>query len=86
MSTCLSHRPGIVARKLHQCAFCCTRIEVGSKYDRTCGVSEGDFWTTHAHPECTEKFDSLPHFEKEEWCDGGQWEPLFDRPQNGGPR
>lgn len=52
MSTCLSERKGVRARRTYRCALCGELIEAGSRYDKRAGVNYGDFWEMKMHPEC----------------------------------
>ena len=52
MSTVLSQKEGIKARKTHQCVFCQELINAGELYDKRNGVDGGDMWTMKMHPEC----------------------------------
>ena len=52
MSTVLSEKDGIKARKTHQCVFCQELINAGELYDKRNGVDGGDMWTMKMHPEC----------------------------------
>jgi hypothetical protein len=77
MSTILTDKQGVKARKNHRCIFCCEGIPVGSIYDYRTGSDCGDFWQMRMHPECN-KF-SHDHW-NEDWedslgCDG----PEFSR-------
>lgn len=45
-------------RKNHRCGWCGTRIEAGSAASHSSGVSDGDFWSDHYHPECQAAIDS----------------------------
>jgi len=52
MSTLLSSKNGVKARKPHRCCLCGERINVGDTQDRRTGISDGSVWTMHMHPEC----------------------------------
>ena len=52
MSTLLSSKNGVKARKPHRCCLCGERINAGDTQDRRTGVSDGRVWTMHMHPEC----------------------------------
>jgi hypothetical protein len=52
MSTVLSCKDGVIAKKRHHCCFCFESINPGEKYDKRSGVNDGDIWTMHMHPEC----------------------------------
>jgi hypothetical protein len=53
MSTYLSSKNGVKARKPHRCCLCGARIAVGEIHDTRTGVIEGDgFWTMRMHPDC----------------------------------
>lgn len=76
MSTILSDQQGIMARKKHQCCFCFEPIFVGEKYNRRSGVSDGDMWTMHMHPECNAY--ATKHLSHDDYEDLS--ERSFDRP------
>jgi len=52
MSTCLSSKDGVKARKPHRCCLCGQRIDAGELYDARTGVGDGCMWTMKMHPEC----------------------------------
>lgn len=52
MSVCLTIKDGVKARKRHHCSFCFEGINPGDLYDKRTGVSDGDMFTMHMHPEC----------------------------------
>ncbi len=52
MSTLLSSKNGVKARKPHRCCLCGERIEVGDTKDTRTGISDGQVWTMQMHPEC----------------------------------
>lgn len=53
MSTMLSFKDGVKARKKHRCCLCGESIAVGEIHDTRTGVDGGDgFWTMRMHPEC----------------------------------
>ena len=53
MSTCISWKDGVKARKSYLCCLCAEGIAVGGLHDTRTGVATGDgFWTMRMHPEC----------------------------------
>lgn len=54
MSTYLSERTGVRARKQHRCFLCGEPICQNSEYDRRTGVERGEILTMAMHPECNE--------------------------------
>lgn len=53
MSTYLSSREGVKARKRYRCDLCGEDIAVGELHDTRTGVETGTgFWTMRMHPEC----------------------------------
>ena len=77
MSTVLSFKDGIKARKLHRCAFCCERIEIGDIQDIRVGVQEGEgIWKMHMHPEC-HAFEDYADLTDDDYEDMS--EPLWKR-------
>lgn len=64
------------AAKRYQCYYCGQPIEKGESYGRRTGVSYGDFWTMHYHPECDDY--AVEHWDEGDWechCTGD-----FERP------
>lgn len=60
MSTLLSRREGVKARKQYRCSFCGERIAIGELHDTRTGVVQGDgFWTMRMHPEC-HRYEQTP--------------------------
>lgn len=77
MSTYLSSKDGVKARKPHRCCLCGERINVGDTQDTRTGVGDGVMWTMHMHPECHA-------YEKETGTVDPDWyedvsEPAFER-------
>lgn len=53
MSTYISSREGVKARKQYRCCLCGEGIAVGELHDTRTGIQAGDgFWTMRMHPEC----------------------------------
>lgn len=48
-----------VARKPRRCETCRAKIEPGSVYVRTAGVSDGDFYTGSQHEDCALLWNAL---------------------------
>lgn len=77
MSTCLSSKDGVRARKQKWCALCNEPINVGDLKDVRSGVGDG-FWTMHMHPEC-HRYEQSPEKPVDwEWYECGG-EPAFER-------
>lgn len=66
MSTCLSQRNGTKARKPHYCALCGERINIGDIQDVRTGVSDGQMYTMHMHPEC-HSYEQKPDTVDPDW-------------------
>ena len=66
MSTFISSKNGVKARKPRHCCLCGERIEVGDTQDRRTGVSDGSVWTMHMHPEC-HAYEHCPGVVDPEW-------------------
>jgi hypothetical protein len=66
-------------RKDHQCRLCGETIHAGETCERWSGLHEGEYFTSHAHPECLA--------ETEDW-DLTDWETCsvgdVERPKKGG--
>ena len=81
MSTVLSERNGVKARKVKRCCLCGERIEVGALKDVRTGVECGDMWTMHMHPEC-HRYEQTPEVRQrlhnDDWYEDVS-EPAFDR-------
>ena len=78
MSTCLSSRNGVKARKRHYCDLCGEVIVPGGFYDTRTGVDGSDMWTMKMHPEC-HTHEQKPGTVDPFWYDDIT-EPAFDRP------
>lgn len=77
MSTVLSSKNGVKARKRKRCTFCHEPIEAGDLKDVRSGVSYGDFWTMHMHPKC-HTYEGKNGTVDIEWYEDG-FEPAFKR-------
>jgi hypothetical protein len=77
MSTCLSSKNGVKARKRKWCAFCGEAINPGDLKDVRNGVDGSDFWTMHMHPECHD-YEKQPGVVDDEWYEGS-YEIAFTR-------
>lgn len=77
MSTCLSSRDGIKARKPHRCCLCGERIAAGDTQDVRTGASSDGMWTMHMHPEC-HAYERRPGIVDPEWYEDIS-EPAFAR-------
>ncbi len=64
MSTVLSDSSRRAAKR-YRCYYCNQRIEVGEKHAHRTGVTEGDFWTMRAHPECDAY--ACEHWDYDQW-------------------
>lgn len=79
MSTVLSSKDGVRNRKRQYCCFCCEVIQPGELKDIRSGVSDGQFWTMHMHPEC-HQYEQMPGVvSDEDYEDLGMLEPVFSR-------
>lgn len=77
MSTCLSSKNGIKAKKAKRCCLCGERIEVGQMKDIRTGVNSEGFWTMHMHPEC-HIYEMMPNTVDPDWYEDSM-EPAFTR-------
>ncbi len=77
MSTLLSSKNGIKARKPHDCCLCGERINAGDTQDTRTGVNEDGPWTMHMHPEC-QAYEQHPGTVDEDWYRDIS-EPAFTR-------
>ncbi len=77
MSTCLSSKDAVKARKPYRCVFCHDPINIGDLYDMRKGVSDG-FWAMRMHPECHRYEQSAAKPVDWEWYEEGS-ESAFDR-------
>ncbi len=77
MSTVLSSKEGVKARKAHRCCFCGEAILIGDTYDVRRGVNSDGHWTMCMHPEC-HAFES-PKTVDCDWYEDVS-EPAFGRP------
>lgn len=68
MSTLLSWKDGVRARKKHRCVLCVEPINAGELYDIRTGVDQGDCWTMKMHPEC-QAYERIPGAVCEDWYD-----------------
>ncbi len=80
MSTCLSHREGVIAKKRYRCDLCGEPIDAGMAHDTRSGIGDC-FWTMRLHPEC-HRYEQSP--EVRERLNSFDWyedisEPAFDR-------
>lgn len=46
-----------IAKKVHRCVYCWTKIEIGEKYTRTKCMYEGDFQDHAWHSECLAEWE-----------------------------
>ncbi len=79
MSTLLSSKDGVKARKDGHCCFCHQPIKKGEVHDVRSGVSSDGFWKMRMHPECHAKEQATPYREREDWY-YDMTDPVFDRP------
>lgn len=78
MSTCISSKDGVIARKQHRCVLCGEPILVGDKYDQRNGVGDDGFWSVRMHPEC-HAYESNDTVDPDWYEDVS--EPAFERPK-----
>ncbi len=78
MSTLLSSKEGVKARKLHRCCLCGQRIAVGESHDTRTGVGDG-MWTMRMHPEC-HRYEQTPEMRRAlaDWYEDVS-DPAFER-------
>lgn len=79
MSTLLSFKDGITARKPHRCCLCGDQINKGAIQDVRTGTCDGSVWTMHMHPEC-HAYEQKPGIVDPDWYEEIS-EPAFDRTQ-----
>lgn len=77
MSTVLSERNRVRARKVKQCCLCGERIEIGALKDVRKGVDSGDMWVMDMHPEC-HQYESVPGAVDPDWYENIS-DSAFDR-------
>lgn len=78
MSTCLSSKNGVKARKRYRCCLCGEGIDVGEIHDTRTGVVDGDgFWTMRIHTEC-HAYEQKPGVVDPSWYEDIM-EPAFKR-------
>jgi hypothetical protein len=77
MSDILSSKNGVTARKRKQCCFCEEMIEIGDLKDVRNGVTCGDFWAMHMHPEC-HIYEGKKGTVDPDWYEDS-WGPAFAR-------
>lgn len=79
MSTCLSSKNGIKAKKRHRCCLCGELIHAGETYDLREGVESGEgFWKMKMHPEC-HAYEQKPGTVDYEWYEDGLLGLAFER-------
>ena len=78
MSTTLSSKNGILARKSHYCCLCGETINKGDRQDTRTGVNIDGVRTMHMHPEC-HAFERVVGSVDREWYEDIS-EPAFKRP------
>lgn len=78
MSTVLSSKDKVKARKPHRCCLCGELINAGDWQATRSGVRDGDMWTMHMHPECY-AYEQKPGTVDSDWYEDVS-EPAFARP------
>ena len=68
------HETTHTARKQYQCACCSNYLEIGEKYVRWVGLSDGEFSSLAMHPECYEWEKYLNH---KHYDPGDYWISLY---------
>lgn len=66
MSTILSAKIGVKARKKHRCCLCGERINAGDFHDTRTGVGDDGVWTMRMHHEC-HNYESKKGVVDEDW-------------------
>ncbi len=77
MSTFLSSKEGVRAKKAKRCCLCGERINVGDMKDVRIGAGDGRIWTMHMHPEC-HAYELIPGTVDLDWYED-IIDPAFDR-------
>lgn len=63
MSTLLSSKDGVKARKPYWCTLCGDAIEAGTLHDVRTGANGDGIWTMRMHPEC-QTYEQTPAMRK----------------------
>jgi len=79
MSSILSEKNGVKARKKHRCCLCGEVINAGDLYDIRKGVNDGDMWSMHMHQECHAYEQKHGTVDADWYEDGALNEPAFER-------
>jgi hypothetical protein len=77
VSTTLSCKDSVKARKNHCCVLCGERINAGEIHATRTGVNPDGLWTMHMHPECV-AYEAMPGNVDPDWYEDVS-DPAFYR-------